>query len=75
MAQRFAGMLAADLKPRDPTKGALEKSDYVRQGYNTFWVNVGSSANEVDGRFRTSIITHPKNGRKPTMTVAGRDRI
>lgn len=75
MANRIAGMMSADLQPRDPNKGSLESSTYVSQGYNLFWVNVGSSANQVDGRFRTSIITHPKNGRKPPMTADGAARM
>ncbi|NKB99337.1 MAG: hypothetical protein GKR90_12705 [Pseudomonadales bacterium] len=36
-------------------------------GYNVFWFDRGSSAFAVDGKFRTSIITNPKNGRRPPM--------
>ncbi len=37
-------------------------------GYNDFWVDPGSEVFMVDGRFRTSIILEPANGRMPTMT-------
>ncbi|MEX2327699.1 MAG: hypothetical protein WD558_08195 [Pseudomonadales bacterium] len=36
-------------------------------GYNTFWIDDGDSVVEVDGKFRTSIITDPPNGRIPPM--------
>ena len=37
-------------------------------GYNTFWIDRGSSAARVDGRYPTSIITDPPNGRHPPRT-------
>ena len=37
-------------------------------GYNTFWMDRGTAAFAIDGRFRTSIITDPKNGRRPPLT-------
>ncbi len=36
-------------------------------GYNNFWIDRGETVIEVDGRFRTSIITEPANGRRPNM--------
>ena len=36
-------------------------------GYNTFWADRGTDAFEVDGKFRTSILIDPKNGRMPPM--------
>ncbi len=41
-------------------------------GYNRFWVDPGTEAFDVGGRFRTSIIIDPKNGQVPPMTAAGR---
>ena len=41
-------------------------------GYNSFWIDNGTDVFEVDGKFRTSIITHPKNGRFPPVTEAVR---
>ena len=41
-------------------------------GYNTFWIDAGDTAIKIDGKYRTSIITDPPNGRQPQMTpVAG----
>jgi hypothetical protein len=37
-------------------------------GYNWFWVDPGSDAFSIDGKFRTSILTEPRNGRMPPMT-------
>jgi hypothetical protein len=40
-------------------------------GYNAFWIDPGSEAVMVDGKFRTSIIYDPPNGRRPPMTSQG----
>ncbi len=40
-------------------------------GYNTFWVDRGDDGFEIDGKFRTSIIYDPENGRRPPMTPQG----
>ncbi len=40
-------------------------------GYNTFWLDLGDSVVEIDGKIRTSIIYDPPNGRQPPMTPAG----
>lgn len=37
-------------------------------GYNNFWIDRGDSVVTVDGKFRTSIITDPANGREPAPT-------
>ncbi|MDA1075601.1 MAG: hypothetical protein O3A63_12705 [Proteobacteria bacterium] len=39
-------------------------------GYNTFWIDPGSKTFEIDGKFRTSIIYDPPNGRQPPMLPA-----
>ena len=44
-------------------------------GYNAFWIDPGSKAAMVDGKFRTSIIDEPKNGRRPPMTQAAMARM
>ena len=41
-------------------------------GYNAFWIDPGSFVSEVDGKYRTSIIYDPPNGRQPPMTEKGR---
>ena len=40
-------------------------------GYNTFWIDRGTDAFSIDGKFRTSIIVEPKNGQFPKMTPDG----
>ncbi|MCZ6805749.1 MAG: hypothetical protein O7F08_02250, partial [Deltaproteobacteria bacterium] len=37
-------------------------------GYNTFWMDRGTAAFQIDGRFRTSIIVDPPDGRRPPLT-------
>ena len=43
-------------------------------GYNTFWIDRGAAAFQIDGEWRTSIITDPLNGRQPALTAAARER-
>jgi len=43
-------------------------------GYNTFWIDRGEGAFEIDGRWRTSIIVDPPNGRYPPLSEEGRLR-
>jgi hypothetical protein len=44
-------------------------------GYNNFWVDRGDSVVMVDGKFRTSILTDPPNGRRPPLTAAAMERM
>ena len=44
-------------------------------GYNFFWIDRGTDAFELDGRFRTSIIVDPPDGRWPTMTPEAEKRV
>ena len=44
-------------------------------GYNTFWIDRGNEAYQIDGQWRTSIIVDPTNGRQPPLTDAARERI
>ena len=41
-------------------------------GYNTFWIDRGSGAVRINGKWRTSIITDPANGRRPPLTAQGK---
>ena len=43
-------------------------------GYNAFWIDRGTDALTVDGKFRTSIIVDPKNGQMPPMTPKAQER-
>ena len=38
-------------------------------GYNTFWMDRGSTGFQIDGEWRTSIIIDPPNGRQPPRTA------
>jgi len=44
-------------------------------GYNAFWIDPGSSVNELNGKFRTSVIYDPVNGRKPKPTMAAMSKM
>lgn len=44
-------------------------------GYNFFWISRGDNSIEIDGKVRTSIIYHPKNGRYPKMLPAAQERL
>jgi len=43
-------------------------------GYNAFWIDPGTKTFAVDGKFRTSILTDPPNGRYPAISKAGEAR-
>ncbi len=43
-------------------------------GYNSFWTDRGSGRHAIDGKFRTSILTDPPNGRMPSLSEAGKAR-
>jgi hypothetical protein len=44
-------------------------------GYNSFWMDFGSTGFQIDGQWRTSIIVDPPNGRRPPMTAASRAKL
>jgi len=44
-------------------------------GYNAFWIDPGSDAFEIDGKFRTSIIYDPADGRQPPRTPSAQARM
>ena len=60
----------------DPNRGAPKKGGDGNNtagaggvgGYNAFWIDMGDTANEIDGKFRTSIVYDPPNGRQPART-------
>ena len=43
-------------------------------GYNAFFVDIGTGAFQLDGRYRTSIITDPPDGRYPPYSASGQKR-
>lgn len=74
MEQRFAAQVSAMGANSDPDRDAPAAGGNIG-GYNFFWIDPGSTHNSVDGRFRTSIITYPENGRIPAMTEQGAARL
>src|SRR5579871_4955794 len=43
-------------------------------GYNSFWIDAGSSYTIVDGQKRSSLVVDPDNGRVPPLTAEARQR-
>ena len=84
IAAYWANNLAKDSAPSDPNRGAPEKGGteiYVPEfegaaggvgGYNAFYVDIGESNFMIDGKYPTSIITSPENGRLPEMSEQGK---
>mgnify|MGYP003322747516 FL=1 len=74
-----SALQAAASRISDPNRGAPVKGgDGNNQagaggvgGYNSFWVDPGDHVLDIDGKFRTSIVYDPPNGRKPRMTTKG----
>ena len=87
LADYWLSNLAKDSEPSDPNRGAPPKGGldfYIPEfngaagevgAYNAFFVDLGSSAFQIDGKWRTSIITDPPNGQLPPMTAAGMKRL
>ena len=81
MAARAHARIADDSKQSDPDRGAPPAGGDGSPGaagnvggYNAFWIDPGEAAFTIDGKFRTSILTQPKNGRRPEMTPSGRKK-
>jgi hypothetical protein len=74
MAARFQAYSAQANDSSDPERSAPKAGGAVG-GYNLFWIDRGEAAFNIDGKFRTSIITVPKNGRIPPMTRSGAARM
>ena len=71
--ERVRTQLDADLVKSDPDREAPPAGQFSR-GYNLFWVDPGQSVDLVDGKFRTSILTRPANGRLPALTDIAKQR-
>lgn len=72
-----AKQMALTSKASDPNRSAPPQGGDGSEGaagnvggYNTVWVDRGTGSYLINGKFRTSIITDPKNGRLPPMTPA-----
>ena len=72
-----AAIVAATSQKSDPNRSAPPVGGDGSQGpagnvggYNSVWVDRGKGAFQIDGKFRTSIVTSPENGQLPPMTAA-----
>lgn len=60
----FARMKEFDSRPTDPNAPAPTAGGNIG-GYNAFWLDPGTRIVQVNGEFRTSIISSPKDGQIP----------
>ena len=81
MEKMTAGVMALANRNSDPDReappaggdGSAGASGKVG-GYNAFWIDMGDRTLPVDGKYRTSILTDPPNGRLPELTPEGKAR-
>ncbi len=81
MAENAAKFRRSRAEASDPERGAPPAGGDGSPGpagdvggYNFFWIDNGSEAFSIDGKFRTSILTDPPNGRLPPLSAAGKER-
>ena len=81
LADAARRLKAAGSEDQDPNRGAPPVGGDGSTGaagnvggYDSFWIDNGEAAFKLDGRFRTSIIYAPKDGRRPPLTADGRRR-
>ena len=70
-ARPSSGERAAPPKGGDGSRGAAGNVG----GYNSFWLDPGSTFTMVNGEARTSIVVDPSDGRLPPLTPAARQRL
>ena len=66
-----SGERAAPPKGGDGSRGAAGNVG----GYNSFWLDPGSTFTMVNGEARTSIVVDPPDGKLPPLTPAARQRL
>ncbi len=86
IARRKAELYAADQAPSDPNREAppkggvgvfdpsLDGAGGGSGGYNGFYMDPGQNVTKIDGKFRTSILVEPANGRMPSLTEQAKAR-
>ena len=70
LRDREMGVRERDAALSDPNRGAPEAGGNIGS-YNDFWFDRGNDGFTIDGRYRTSVLTYPENGRMPSRTTAG----
>lgn len=73
LEQAALDLVAAGNAPSDPDRPAPEKGGDVGF-YNYGWLDRGDSLFKIGGRYRSSILVDPPNGRLPPLTAAGQAR-
>ncbi len=73
IAERQAKTVASTSADSDPNRSAPKRGGNVG-AYNYFWLDFGSESIPIDGKYRTSVIIDPPNGRMPALTEAGKKR-
>ncbi len=74
-ASTEAAKVEADIPSEPDRKAPPVGGDGHRSnigGHNPFWFDFGTTAFQVDGRYRNSIVTDPPDGRLPPKTERGR---
>ncbi len=81
LARRAAEARARRNAASDPARGAPPRGGDGSTGsagnvggYNSFWLDRGTGAFKIDGKWRTSIITFPEDGRRPALTQEAQRR-
>lgn len=81
IARQEAAAMAATNRASDPNRKAPPAGGDGSEGpagnvggYNSLWVDRGTGAFQIDGKWRTSIIVEPKNGRTPRLTPEAQKR-
>ena len=84
IVSRWKTNLDSDSLPSDPDREAPPKGGtgiYAPEfaggaggvgGYNAFYVDIGDSVFQIDGKYRTSILIDPPDGRYPERTELGK---
>ena len=72
--QQIAGFETGDGSREAPPAGGDGSGGAAGNvgGYNTFWIDRGSAGFQIDGKYRTSIIIDPPDGRQPPRTPENR---
>ena len=86
LAEHWSTNFDKDHAPSDPDREAPPKGGtgiYAPEftgaagkvgGYNAFFVDIGTGAFQLNGKYRTSIITDPPDGRYPPLSEFGQER-
>ncbi|MBM3736326.1 MAG: hypothetical protein FJW39_11120 [Acidobacteria bacterium] len=71
LAKKVAATVAADSRASDPDRKAPAAGGDIGS-YNQLWFDRGTQATRIGGKWRTSILTDPPDGRLPELTPEGK---